>query len=622
MNFRFPVLALMLGLSACEEEPAYEGAFEIPVAATVLQPDDVDMLFEEPIGFVANANGGRIHMLSLKQGRFLSDDPTSAFLRGNPLATGEARQLGGIAAWAPAPETLHVFVTDKRFGHLVRIPYIIGIQTMKSQGVEVQFPLEADTTVSDWTLADSEGSTLSRARLRDIEVKQGYTTTETWTLVFDGEAWVVEGTRSGRQTERAYFDEPYAAEHRAIGFTVRGQGRVGDRFTFATDNGLEEIDVGGIPLHVRYRTADGWLYVVVQDEEQTKLQRVDPLFGDVLDSVLPEGARPGRLTEEPSTQSLFTGDVSAPILWEIEAGGQVVEHAIPWPVTDVAPLFGDSGRQVYLVPVGSRDLWRFDLDEGKVVDTNPWLIGDQPLTLSSPINGIESLPIPHLYIDRTDDGVRRQGRSVAVALQEGRVVFVEETTGCLMTDGLGPRTLQSNNFTSSDYTTDFDDVSSPPFLEGTDQNERHVVVNPCAGIARSEVWTLRYDANLLAWYVEGSESGVQPELAVEDRRYTSLDGSVSFLIRSGSSPSEDGWTVQFQVDDGWMSVDGDQNDDGLVDVRFRNPGDPVYFHYRVGSRDAGWVPVDDRPFVLVPGQASNQVGRADPQEGDLDLTWE
>jgi hypothetical protein len=109
---------------------------------------------------------------------------------------------------------------------------------------------------------------------------------------------------------------------------------------------------------------------------------------------------------------------------------------------------------------------------------------------------------------------------------------------------------------------------------------------------------------------------------VEDRRYTSQDGAVSFVIRSGSSPSEDGWNIQFQVDAGWMSVDGDQNDDGLVDVRFRNPGDPVYFHYRVGSRDGGWIPVDDRPFVLVPGQASNQVGRADPQEGDLDLTWE
>ena len=100
------LLLLVLGLSACEEDPTYEGAFEIPVAATVLQPEDTDMLFEEPIGFVANANGGRIHMLSLKQGRFLSDDPTSAFLRGNPLATGEARQLGGIAAWAPAPETM------------------------------------------------------------------------------------------------------------------------------------------------------------------------------------------------------------------------------------------------------------------------------------------------------------------------------------------------------------------------------------------------------------------------------------------------------------------------------------------------------------------------------------
>ena len=76
--------------------------------------------------------------------------------------------------------------------------------------------------------------------------------------------------------------------------------------------------------------------------------------------------------------------------------------------------------------------------------------------------------------------------------------------------------------------------------------------------------------------------------------------------------------------------DGDTLRETFLDV----PGDPVFFHYRVGFERFGdlpqeewfkyppaWMEVDERAFVLVPAQAANEVGRDDPQEAVIEVNW-
>ncbi|MFT4623095.1 MAG: hypothetical protein ACI8PZ_001751 [Myxococcota bacterium] len=647
-SLRWTMPATVAGLSVllvgCRGEPPYEGAFEVPVAADVLGMDRASP-FSEPIGFVASGTSGQISILALKQGRFLTDDDTAGFLRGNPLATGQGRVLSGVAVYAPSRYRVEVFATDRAYEELVRVPYIVDFEDGScfvnetntrdgcttdadcgDDGVCIGTPVEARASLSDPpVLRDVTGAETSGAQLTKLEVKTGYTTTETWTLTFDGEGWVVEGSRSGPQEYRAFPGEPYVAERRTVGFTVKGGAQVGDTFTFGTDNGAVAFDLGGRPLHLSLQPDQARLATVVQDRvlDRPVLRWVDPESGVVLGEPLPPTAKPGRLTWSEDGTRLLTGDLEQPIVWEVGPDDSVVQHDVPWPVFDVAHMDDGELEQVFLVPVDDDTLWRMDLASGSLIDVNPYMAGDQGLDLHSPIGGIAAVPVPHLYAEYTDYGVRKQGRSVAVTLHSGRVVFAEETTGCLMRDSLGPRSAVSGSVgQSQDYATNFDGLPAPAFLEQNAHNTRHVLVAPCAGLARTENWSIRFDKNRQHWVARGSLSGEQVNVAYEDERYVSDNGAISFVIRSGGTPSEDGWLIEFSVVDGAMAANGDDDGDGLREIRLSNMGDPVPYQYRVGPRDGGWAKIDERALVLVTAQGSNSVGRVDPQEGDVDARWD
>jgi hypothetical protein len=621
MSARIVAISLCL-LAGCDEEEVYSGAFTMPVTAGILADNTLPQLFDEPVGFVADGVGGRIHPLALKQGRPLTDDPTASFVPAHALATGSQRLLNSVVAWRSGPDTVDVYATDKRYGHLLRIPYVVRVEELRSDDTTTLVPREQRTLASLRVASDKDGNAINRVSMKPFRVATGYAASEAWSVTYDGSSWVVEGSRSGRQLERAVGGEPYETEGRALSFTIRGDAKAGDNFAFLTDNGIVEHTTPGVPTHLALRDGSRDLAVVVANGETAGLHLFDLDAGVLTDSLLPDEAVAGRVTVEPGSQSLFAGDERLPVLWEVQNDNQVIGHPVPWPLMDVTPLFSEGRRQLYLVPLGSPAVWLFDLDTGEVVDLNPLEAGDQGLNFASPVNGIEALPVKHLYVDETDEGVRRSGRSVAVALQEGKLLFIEEDTGCLMADGLGPRSRLSSDYTGTDYTRSYDGVPGAAALEATDGSGRHVTVYGCSGLVRSQVWSLVFDVNEQHWVVEGTTSGVQQVVAYEDERYTTDDGTISFVIRSGSVATEDGWKIQFQVDSGAVSINGDQDGDGIAEVRFRNPGDPVFFDYRVGPNDGGWKEVDERPFVLIPIQGANLVARADPQEGDLDVTWQ
>lgn len=628
-----PALLLVAALGCRQEEP-YGGAFDLPVAVAVLQPE-VGGPFEEPIAFVANGHDGQIVPLALKQGRFLNDDPTASFLRANPLPTGGRRLLTSVAVTATSTDDVTVWAGDRAFGRLLRVPYIVDCATDPDPACDdavAGAPVEHGAYFR--VLEQSSAATLS-----GLDVKKGYTATETWTVTFDGDAWQVEGSRSGLEPEPAYPGERYSTRFHRLGFTIddpQGRAEPGDRFVVKTMNGLSEHDVGGLPLAVSAAPDGSALALVVHDDvlDRPVLRWFDPVSEAVTgEVVLPDEARPHRLawTEDGA---LLVADRSLPAVWELTVGSLVaIEHPMPWPTLDATALDGADRRRLYVVPLDGRSLWLFDRDTDLPIDVNPALEGDQGMTFSTNVEGIEALRLPYRMPEYTDDPIRVTGRAVAVSLSTGRVVFAHEETGCLVQDALGPRTVAQGSVGSAlDYSATYtSNVVGPATLETDGASGRHVVVNACAGTAKAELWTLRFDQTVQAWRVSGSYTGDQLALAREDERYLSDAGEISFTIRSGTTPSRDGWTFTFAIESGVAEAAGQDDGDTVREygeARLGVAGDPAYFFYRAGlagpvddHQGEGWYPVDIRPFVVVPGGANNEVGRVDPERSSIDVGW-
>src|SRR5688572_5077764 len=187
-------------------------------------------------------------------------------------------------------------------------------------------------------------------------------------------------------------------------------------------------------------------------------------------------------------------------------------------------------------------------------------------------------------LEHNEDEVRVKGRSVAVSLSTGSVVFAHEETGCLVQDPFGPRSITNTAFgPTGDYLLNAPGASlGPPLLELDGASDRHIIAHPCGGIAKPEAWAARFDQNVQAWRVTGSISGDQENLAYEEQRYLSDLGEISFTMRSGATPSKDGWHLAFTIDDGLADANGDFDGDGIIDVSVGIGSDPVAFYYRVG----------------------------------------
>ncbi|MCB9689664.1 MAG: hypothetical protein H6738_16200 [Alphaproteobacteria bacterium] len=624
---RASILALV-ALTGCLKPEPYTGAFDVPVAAAVLQPE-VGGPFLEPVGLVANQHGGEILPLALKQGRFLTDDPTVSFLRGNPLATGGLRVLTSVAVTSRGTQEVTAWAGDQRFETLIRVPWILDCASEEPrpecESPSPVAPVEQEAFVE--VLSTPDGLTIE-----DLRVKKGYTTTETWTVRFDGSAWTVEGSRSGPQPDLATTGVPYSSQLHRIGFTIRGSAKVGDTFVVKTRNGIEEIGVGGAPEVLSLAPDLQTLAMVVHDTSQDLpvVRWFDTATQTVLGTVaLPADARPHRLTWTEDG-ALLVADREHPAVWEVEVGATVaLEHPMPWPTLDVAELSGDRSK-LWVVPITGQELWVFDRETDAPVDSNPSVPGDQGLRFQVDVVGIEAMRLPYRMPELTDDLIRRYARSVAVSLSSGSVVFAHEDEPCLVQDPLGPRSALDANSTFVDYSASFVSAARGiPVLEEVGSSGRHVVVDRCAGTAQTETWTLRYDEQIQAWRVRGTWSGEQQAVAYEDERYLSDRGEISFTVRAGHTPTRDGWSIRFSVDNGVAAATGDLDGDKVRDVDLGVGGDPVYFEYRVGiagpigDHDGeGWVPVDLRPLVLVPGISTNEVGRVDPQDPLVDVGWQ
>ncbi|MEN0061614.1 MAG: hypothetical protein AAGA48_05655 [Myxococcota bacterium] len=618
---------LLTFLVACNQFEPPAGAFEVPRAVAVLQPE-LGGPFEEPIGFVANGQGGQIALLALKQGRFLTDDLTGAFLPANQLATGDRRLLTSVAVHADGLDRVTVFAGDLAFGELLVLPYLEPCESFVCEG-----------TVPSVTGGDGF----------QPGVKNGWTTTETWTLTPDGQGrWNVEGSRSGLQPEPVVPGEPWSAEDRRLQLVARAPNGNDEVVTIETDNGLRAIDVGGAPLALKLAPDHSVMGLIVQDRklDVPRLFWFDPATEAVLGEVtLPVGAEPHRLSVSEGG-GLLVADRTRNAFYEVPWGEtKAVEFPTPWPVLDVAGVRIDTdgdgledANLRYVVPLDAASLWRYDPQSMAIVDVNPALAGDQGIVFDAPVQGIEAMPLPYLAPELGDDEERVVTTAVAVSLSDGRTVFAHEDTGCLVQDPQGPRTsittaagTASSDINAGDIPAEANFLAR--FAIPLDGLPNVIVVNDCAGIAKTEAWGIRFDQLTGTWEADGAISGIQNARVIEDQRYVSDDGGISFLLGSGSTPSVDGWVFTFSVVSGIAAATGDVDGDGLREGNLSVSGDPVFFFYRVGQ--PGPVPdgEDDvdgynpniRPFVLVPGSSTNRVGRVDPSDEIaplVEVSWE
>lgn len=625
--------ASLLLAVGCRDWPAYEGAMDVPSALGVIHPED-GAPFDEPIGFVGNQHGGQVMMLALKQGRYFTDDPMVSYLRGNQLALGQRRLLSGLFPYVHEDGRVTVFAADRFYDQIVETPWVTGFDDRGA-------PVELDTTVSEVT-------TVGSASLTALEVKTGWSASEEWTVEYatthddtDGNPvsyWDVTGSRSGPMQVQARSEEPFVGVRRAVAFTIQGNGQPGDSFSFTVDAGSVEHGLPGRPMQLTpsHRGDAAGLIVHPTGGDRAQLFLFDPedpaSISDATPVDLPM-AHPTRIAWSADDSRMFVSDGVRSRVWEVvwtdpdqRDQYEVRSHAVPWPTMDVAHLQAEDDL-LYLVPVDGTSYWVYDLGRGELRDLNPWVSGAQGMVMDGPIRGIEAIPLPYLQLERSNDGIRRTGRSVAVSLASGSIVFAQEGTGCLVDDGGGPRSvIQGTVGIAQDYTADYgasELIDVGAFMETVANEPRHILGNPCAGITRSQSWILRYDELAQGWRVRGFLSGDQEAIAYEDERYISDDGEISFLLRSGGLPSQDGWSIRFEMVDGVTRADGDNDGDGTTrEVSIDNPSDPLFFHYRVGRTDQGWRPVDDRPFVLVAGEASDRVGRVQPNEGKIGATWD
>ena len=640
---RQPLIAALFVLAGCDDGFRRTPSFDGPSSSTVLDSREMGP-FEEPVGFVANTRSGLIVPVDLKHATLLSDQVAAPFIRPRWVATGSERILGQVAVWAPAEDQVTLYAADIGSDLLIEAPYIVGMDPN---------PVVVEATHGGADFSDADGSGDS-TRLTGIELTNGWTTTETWSITYDGTEWLVEGSASGRQSEAAETGKYYRTLNHELAFTIKGAATRGDRFTLQTDTGILEHDLGGSILALQRVPLQSLLIAAVWDplNEESHIVLWDLELGNERGRfTLPEGAQAWRFAFGHTVADLFVADshnarvfrvlldLEAPntSVWEeIPTAGPVSAlawvHDQPTPIEAAMDEDGDTGEvftdpavnrdyeHLFVAPAGLSRVDIYDLKTGEWVDVNPLDDIDGGIALTSPVVGLAATPEREFLRERNDLGVRLQEKVVAVSTYQGSLVLLEADSGCAAKTNEGPHVPISQGI----ETVQFVDVgnASTPEMIADDDTSRKIQTSKCGGVVRSEQWTVIFDEVYGHWEVEGSISGVQENLVIEDQRYVSDNGEISFTIASGPQPSSDGDNFIFYTDEGILRIDQVMRPGSGATDPLELPAEPTIFQYLAGPTGGGWDQKDERTFVMLPVTNSDVVLRVRLKAWAVEVIWE
>jgi hypothetical protein len=635
------VLALGL-LMGCETVNYRLGVFDGPMGTAVLNPEGT--VFEEPVGFVANSRNGIIVPLDLKHGTMLSDQYGAPFLRPRWIATGARRMLGQMAVWSSAEDKVTVFATDMAHEVMIEAPYMTGFDGEPI----VPTPRYTKPTFTD---LDESGNS---ATMTDVVLRRGWTTTETWIVEFDGAEWVVYGSRSGRQPLNAKTGEPYRSLEREIEFTIHGKATRGDRFTFRTETGVVEHDLGGVVLALQQIPNQDLLIAAVWDPlvEAGSVVLWDLQLGEERGRFeMPDDAQPWRFAFGESAADLYIADAHQAVVYKtwlnLEYPEQTYWDEIP---TDGAigsiayvedrpdPLLvelhegdADTGifddpsverdyAHLFVAPVGANRVDVYDLETDTWLDVHPQDDSDRGIDLYSPIVGMAATPERVMLQQETNWGTRVQKKVVTVTTFDGSLLMLEGDTGCAANSIQGAHVPIIQGVESISF-ADMGKESNP-YLFKDSATQRRIMTPKCGGVVQTEKWNVVYSEVDGSWETEGSKSGIQETLAYEDERWVSDDGAISFTIMSGTMPATDGDGFMFFTDEGILRIEQAVRAQGLSSEPLELPGEPTVFQYRAGPSAGGWDELDYRAFVLLPITNSDIVLRVRLQAWETEAIWD
>ncbi len=616
----------LFGLVGCDDTPTIPLHFDGPVAAAVL-PADGRTPFPGPIGFVANSRSGTIVPLDLEEGRLLTDDPTASFLRASAVATGQTRQLRDLAAFVIGGEAgdgeIWLWALDVANDQLVAAPYLTGVADDAS-------PAEVVPEASEVAFVDADGSGDS-AKLSELVLREGFTTTEDWSVEYDGARWWAIGSRSGTQETEPVAGTTFQSDYGEVEFLIEGEATLGDRFEFTTDTGLREFSLGGRPTAIL--GGEGVLWVSI-DGDAPSVVGLDPASGATLVSVpLPVGAEPWRLALG-GDGLLYVADSRSPAVYIVGEGVIVETIVTAGPVVDVAWQGGSDANgtpfeRLFVAPLGARRVDVYDLATGAWVDPNPSDAPVEGVDLGSPISGLAAsagtvwLQQPNAW------GALPRVPTVVATTQDGFVFQIDAGTGCAVTSLRGPHGPNEIIDSADAYTSaalEDQGPASDAELSVDASTGEQVAVSACGGVARGEAWTVTYDSASVSWIVEGSFSGEQQSRAYTDERYLSDTGAISFYIIGGTLPPTDGDRFSFEVDRGLLVISGIDNDeDGLIgagDDPLDFPARPLAYEDVVGPSGGGWDATDRREYALVMAENEDVVARCHLDAGVAQTGWE
>ncbi|MDP2305430.1 MAG: hypothetical protein Q8P18_05340 [Pseudomonadota bacterium] len=627
---RRPALLVLLGLVGCSEPlDAIPIHFDGPIAAAVLPADAGP--WEVPAGFVANSRSGTIVPLDLKMGRLLTDDATASFLRSAAITTGEARLLSDVAVVPGADGSVTVWAVDTAFAQLLRVPYVLSLD-------EDGFPVEPEPTASEPVFVDADGSG-DAPTLSNIELRAGFTTTEDWSIEYDGTNWWAKGSRSGVQNKEPVVGVRYRSDNREVEFDLDGSATLGDRFEFSTLTGIREYTFDGA-LPTAVLAQGGRLYVSVASDPG-RVVVYDGVTGELIGSLelgshaLGLGSQPARMSAAPDGR-LFIADAALPQVWVVRFDQDLDPATVPIEVVPVAApaidvawqggydRFDEPFDHLFVAPVAELRVDVWDLTAGAWVDPNPLTQETEGVFLGAPITGLGA-SVGNVSLPReTTFGAMPSVPTVAVATADGFVYMLEASSGCAVFDAAGAFGENTATDDSGNQTISLEDQGddSDSELWYDDATGYQVVAATCGGVARSETWYVQYDSATLSWEVEGTLSGVQTARAFDGERYVSDTGAVSFTIGSGPLAATQGDRFEFRVDDGLRVFRGsDENEDNEV-VAWEFPGRPVGFETLSGPTGGGWDPVDRRQFMLLPVVNTDIAARLHLDSGKAEVLWD